>query len=163
VGAAVLGATEFEVEELDDEELDESSPVDAEDPVDAVSDDTALGVAAEDALVLEELVDVLNANVSATRAARVAVPVAIRVRRVEFMAPVVPGELKTSVRVRLCGGEPAVRHSAASGPALPCPRMACEGGSDGGHEHPHPAELRQRRVRRSGLRGVLRRHQSGHG
>lgn len=65
----------------------ESSPVDADDPVDAVSDETALGVAAvAEAVVDEELEEVWNANVSATSAASVAVPVAIRVRRVEVMA-----------------------------------------------------------------------------
>jgi hypothetical protein len=80
----------------------ESSPVDPEDPVDAVSDETALCVTAVAEAVDEEgPADSSNANVSATSAASVAVPVAIRVRRVEVMAPVVTGDLKSSVRVRL--------------------------------------------------------------
>jgi hypothetical protein len=64
----------------------ESFPVDAEDPVDAVPDETALCVTAVAEAVDEEVpADVSNANVSATNAASVAAPVAIRVRRVEAM------------------------------------------------------------------------------
>jgi hypothetical protein len=85
----------------------ESSPVDAEDPVDAVADETELCVAAvaEAVVDAEELAELSNANVRAIRAASVAMPVAMRVRRVEVMAPVVPGDLKISVRVGLRRGE----------------------------------------------------------
>jgi hypothetical protein len=96
----------------------EPSPVDSENPVDAVSDETALcapDVAAADVgKVLLALVSI--ANVSAMRAPRAAAPVAIRVRRLEVMAPVVPGDLKTSVRVRLRSCEPPwTQHQAAAG------------------------------------------------
>jgi hypothetical protein len=66
----------------------ESSPVDADDPVDAVSDETALCVTAVAEAVVDEEGpdDVSNANVSAISAPSVAVPVAMRVRRVEVMA-----------------------------------------------------------------------------
>ena len=103
VGAlCTLGALGAAEEPSAEPKTPESSSVDAEDPVDAVSDETALCVAAvAEAVVDEELEEVANANVSATRAASVAVPVAMRVRRVEVMAPVVTGDLKSSVRVRL--------------------------------------------------------------
>ena len=146
MGAALLGATGEELEAealLGDEALpgdeallgDEALPGDAllssgvsmlvtgsagsEDPVGPVPGVRTLAGVAETAAegVGVALVDVSIANVSATSAASVAVPVAIRVRRVECMAPVVPGQLKTSVRAGLRAGEAG--RSSASGRCSP--------------------------------------------
>ncbi len=82
----------------------ESSPVDSDEPVDAVSDETELwATAVAEAAVEEVFEEVSNANVSATRAASVAVPVAMRVRRVEVMAPVVTGRLEEQRKSRIAG------------------------------------------------------------
>lgn len=83
-----------------------ADPVDAE-PVDAVSDEAELGVTVAATAPVEDPAVVSMANVSATRAARVAAIVVIRVRGLVVMAPVVPGEWKSSVRAGLrCGEAP---------------------------------------------------------
>ncbi len=110
MGAALLGATGEDELPADDEGLpvDADDPVDADEPVDAVDpeESTLAGVTeAEAEVVGEALDDISIANVSATTAPNVATAVAIRVRRVEFMDPVVPGDLKSSVRAGLRAGE----------------------------------------------------------
>jgi hypothetical protein len=88
--------------------VDADDPVDTAEPVDAADPDgsTLAGVTEAEAEVVEEaLDDVSIANVSATTAPSVATAVAIRVRRVEVMDAVVPGDLKSSVRAGLRAGE----------------------------------------------------------